>query len=215
MTAWDAASVGARFNVSHETLDRLHAFVALLEKWQKSINLVGPATMGDVWGRHVADSLQLVALAPEETKVWLDLGSGAGLPGLVVAIALRERDGFTAHLVESNARKCAFLRVAAAETGAPVIIHARRIEELGADTDRQRADVISARALAPLERLLDLAEPFMWKNTVCLFQKGQDVEAELTQASRCWKIPHVRQPSLVAQSGTILRIGEVTRVESG
>ncbi len=209
MPSWTRHDVAARFDVSHETLDRLDVFVDRLKTWQQSINLVGSSTIDDVWERHVADSLQLVALAPEEAKIWVDLGSGGGLPGLVVAAARHGLEGAETHLVETNARKCAFLHVAAQAMDVVVHIHNQRIEDLGRAEKRPRADIISARALAPLSRLCDLAEPFMWKNTVCLFHKGQDVESELTQSSRYRTMSVVQIPSLVGGSGTILRLEEV------
>ncbi|VAW18907.1 16S rRNA (guanine(527)-N(7))-methyltransferase [hydrothermal vent metagenome] len=216
---WGPDEVAAEFDVSHETLDRLGAYVLLLRKWSQSINLVGARTLDDVWGRHIADSLQLVALAPDEARTWVDMGSGGGLPGLVVAAALSEVEGFKMHLVEANARKCAFLHVAARAMKVPVEVHNRRIEDLGRSDTRPRADVVSARALAPLAALCDLAEPFMWKNTVCLFLKGQDVESELTQGPRYRTMTIVQTPSVVpgvASSaggglGTILRIEGAAR----
>lgn len=203
---WGPDDVAEAFNVSHETLARLETLVRLLRDWQRRINLVGRSTLDEVWGRHIADSLQLVALAPEDARVWVDLGSGGGFPGLVVAIALGERPGFEMHLVESNRKKCAFLTVAARATGAPVRVHATRIEALGGSEDRPRADVVSARALAPLPALVDLATPFMWKRTVCLFLKGQDVESELTEVARFRRIQVERIPSIVDDSGSVLRI---------
>ena len=208
---WDRGRIESAFGVSRETSDRLAAYVAQLREWQKRINLIGPATEDDIWGRHIADSLQLVRLAPAGATTWLDLGSGAGLPGLVLAIALADRPGLAVHLVESNARKAAFLRVAALETGAPVTVHTDRIEILGAREDRPRPDVITARALAPLDRLLAYAEPFMWKTTVCLFPKGRDVAQELTQAATCWRIVWDSTPSVVDPAAAILRIEEAKR----
>ncbi|MFV2092837.1 MAG: 16S rRNA (guanine(527)-N(7))-methyltransferase RsmG [Hyphomicrobiales bacterium] len=207
-TDWTPATISERFNVSHETLQRLETYVALLLKWQRTVNLIGPKTRDDVWGRHIADALQYADLAPPTAKVWIDLGSGAGLPGMVLAIAMRQRPGFAMHLVEANSRKSAFLTIAAQSTGAPVKVHNRRIEDLAKDPLRPRADVITARALAPLVALLPLAVPFMWKNTVMLFSKGQDVEGELTEAAISWKIKLDRIPSRVDRQGTILRIKE-------
>lgn len=203
---WGPDDIAATFDVSHETLNRLEVFVERLKTWQRSINLVGPKTIDDIWGRHIADSLQLVALAPQGARTWLDLGSGGGLPGLVVAAAYHGVEGFNMHLVDSNARKCAFLQVAAREMGLSVQVHNQRIEDLGRLPLRPRADVISARALAQLSILCDLAAPFVWKNTVCLFHKGQDVESELTSMPRYRTMAVVQTPSLVAGSGTILRI---------
>ncbi|MHA1525246.1 MAG: 16S rRNA (guanine(527)-N(7))-methyltransferase RsmG [Alphaproteobacteria bacterium] len=207
-TIWTAATIAQHYNVSHETLARLEIYVALLLRWQQTINLIGPGTKGDVWGRHIADALQFVAAAPQTAKIWVDLGTGAGLPGMVLGIALLQRPGFHMHLIEANQRKCAFLRVVAQNTGAPVTIHNRRIEDFDAGPETPRADVITARALAPLTKLLPLAMPFVWKNTVMLFAKGQDVEGELTEAAISWRIQVDRIPSRVDRQGTILRIKE-------
>ena len=204
-THWTREKVAEEFGVSHETLALLTQFVELLEKWQKSINLIGPATHKDIWGRHIADSLQIAGLAPDDAKTWLDLGSGGGLPGLVVAIAWRDRPGFKMHLVESNGKKAAFLGVAARNLGVPVKVHNCRIESLADQVPVLQADVISARALAPLPHLLDLSAAFMWKKTVCLFPKGQDVESELTASARFRRLSFVQVPSVVDGSGTILR----------
>jgi len=207
---WGRHDVAARFDVSHETLDRLEVYVDRLKTWQRSINLVGPSTIDDIWERHIADSLQLMTMAPDWARTWVDLGSGGGLPGLVIAAARHGIEGFEMHLVDSHTRKCAFLNVAARAMGLTVHVHNQRIEQLGNSDLRPRADVISARALAPLSRLCDLAEPFMWKNTVCLFHKGQDVESELTQSSRYRTMAVVQTPSLVGGSGTILRLEGIT-----
>lgn len=214
-TRWTPEKVATAFDVSHETMQRLQVFADLLVKWQASVNLVGPGTVGDIWGRHIADSLQLTRIAPDRARVWVDLGSGAGLPGLPVAIMLSDRPGLAVHLVESNSKKCAFLRVAASATGAPVVVHQARIEALAVSPDRPRADVVTARALAPLKRLIGLATPFMWKNTICLFPKGQDLEGELTEASTYWNINAVRHPSVIEGTGTVLAIEGVTGVEKG
>lgn len=207
---WTYEDVAVEFDVSHETLALLKQFVELLGKWQKSINLIGPGTLKNIWGRHIADSLQIAGLASDDAKLWLDLGSGGGLPGMVVAIALRDRAGFKMHLVESNGKKAAFLGVAARAMGVPVEVHNCRIESLAEREPPLRADVISARALAPLPQLMDLSEAFMWKKTVCLFPKGQDVESELTASARFRRLSVVRVPSVVDGSGTILRIEGAT-----
>ena len=196
------------FDVSRETMDRLERYVEVLTVWQQRINLIGRSTLGDVWGRHVADSLQLIRMAPKEAKVWLDLGSGAGLPGLVLAIVLGSRPGFHMHLVDSNGKKCAFLRAAASATSASVIVHHGAIEQLGAVPQPIKADVITARALAPLARLIPLTKPFMWKKTVLLLPKGQDVETELTAAAISSTLRVERRPSIVNPAATILRIEE-------
>lgn len=191
----------AKFDVSRETLDRLTLFADLLNRWNRRINLVSRRTLPDVWGRHIADSAQLVALAPGESS-WLDLGSGAGFPGLVVA-ALAPQVAIT--LIESDQRKAVFLRTAAAEMGLPVTVHALRIEDAPALTP----DVISARALAPLPRLLPLAAPFARPDTVLLFPKGASADSELTEAHRTWHTETETFPSMTGPAGVILRIRDV------
>jgi 16S rRNA (guanine527-N7)-methyltransferase len=175
--------------VSRETLVRLDAFVATLLTWQRRINLIASASVPAVWTRHVADSLQLLALAPS-ARIWLDLGSGGGFPGLALACALAETPGARVHLVESNGKRAAFLREAIRVTGAPAIVHQARIEQMGTKLDAH-VDVVTARALAPLNELLVLAAPWTKKGAQALFLKGQDVGAELTEATRYWNIDAV------------------------
>ncbi len=184
--------------VSRETTERLDRFVATLLAWQQRVNLIARSTEAVLWTRHIADSLQLLPLAPE-AKVWADLGAGAGFPGLVIACALADRTGAEVHLVESNGKKAAFLREAAHATGAPVIVHQMRIEEF-VEKAVQTFDVVTARALAPLPKLLTMAYPLLKKGTLGLFLKGQDVGSELTEAAKCWRV----QSSLV-QSRTDVR----------
>lgn len=179
-------SLDPGWTVSRETRDRLDIMVAELGRWQAAKNLVGARTLSEVWERHVADSLQLLPLVPRE-GAWLDLGSGAGFPGLVAAIARRDVAGATTHLVESNARKCAFLRHVARLTGTPAVIHAERLEKVIPRLPQQPA-VVSARALAPLADLLNWCKELLMAGTVGVFPKGQDVEAELTEASRYWNL---------------------------
>ena len=179
------AAFRAATNVSRETLHDLERYVALLAKWQPAINLVGPRTLADVWRRHMLDSAQLAPMA--QGRRWLDLGSGAGFPGLVLAImGVGE-----VHLVESDARKAAFLATVARETGAKAIVHAVRLEFLPAES----YDVITARALAPLADLLDWSARFRGPETVCLFPKGQDIDVELTEAAKCWRLDVEKVPS--------------------
>lgn len=181
---------------------RLRLFDDLLLKWQKAINLIGPGTVADRWRRHYLDSAQLQPLA--EAGHWLDLGSGAGFPGLVLAIlGIGEM-----HLVESDQRKVLFLREAARLTGAPVTVHHGRIETSSAP----KAGVITARALAPLPNLLDLAERFVAESTVLLLPKGQDVEQELTAATKYWSMEVERLPSQTDPAGVILRLKGLRRV---
>jgi 16S rRNA (guanine527-N7)-methyltransferase len=172
--------------VSRETAARLDRFVALLIAWEEHTNLIARSTIPVIWTRHIADSLQLLALAPQ-TKVWADLGSGAGFPGLVLACALAQSRGAEVHLVESIGKKAAFLREAVRVTGAPAIVHAMRIEDF-VDKAPESIEAVTARALAPLPKLLSLAYPLLKKGAVGLFLKGQDVGSELTAAAKYWKI---------------------------
>lgn len=190
--------------VSHETKARLDRFADLLKHWQKSINLVSPATLPQLWTRHIADSLQLLALAPE-AKIWVDLGAGGGFPGMAIACALAERPGAMVHLVESNQKKAAFLREAIRVTETPAQVHAMRIEDFMARFSGP-ADVVSARALASLAKLFAEAYPLLKKGTKGLFPKGQDVDAELTEASKCWKIEYRLRPSLTSADGHIVLV---------
>jgi len=190
--------------VSRETVQRLDRFVALLLDWQKKTNLIAASTVPALWTRHVADSLQLLPLAPD-ARHWVDLGTGGGFPGLVIACALAGRAGAVVHLVESNGKKAAFLREAARVTGAPAHVHAARIENF---TTRFGGpiDIVTARALAPLETLLGYAHPLMKRGAQALFLKGQDVEAELTAASKCWNIAASLVPSQTSSAGRIIAI---------
>jgi 16S rRNA (guanine527-N7)-methyltransferase len=206
--AADREAALALVPVSRETLDRLDRFVATLLTWQQRINLIAPTTVRAIWTRHVADSLQLLQLAPS-ARVWLDLGSGGGFPGFALACALAERPGATVHLVESNGKKAAFLREAVRVTGAPAIVHQARIEQMGTKLDVP-VDVVTARALASLNELLVLAEPWMKRGAQALFPKGQDVGAELTEASKYWNIEAVLAPS---QTDLHARIVSVSRAE--
>jgi 16S rRNA (guanine527-N7)-methyltransferase len=161
-----------------ETLRRLEIYAELLQKWQRAFNLIGDSTVDDLWVRHFADSLQVAEAVPQ-ARNWLDLGSGAGFPGLVTAIKYAAEPGARVHLVESNRRKCAFLREAARETEAPAIVHCMRIEEV-LPTLNETIDAVSARALAPLPELLAYAEKFLDQGSIGVFPKGKLISAELT-----------------------------------
>jgi 16S rRNA (guanine527-N7)-methyltransferase len=195
--------------VSRETLARLDRFVELLLKWQNTTNLVAPSTLPQLWTRHVADSLQLLDLAPD-ARVWVDLGSGGGFPGLIIACALAETPGAEVHLVESNAKKAAFLREAARVTKAPAVVHAIRIEDSG-DSLPARVDVVTARALAPLKSLLDQAFPLLARGAVGVFPKGQDVDAELTEAAKYWNIQASLVPSRTDPKARIVVVRALER----
>jgi 16S rRNA (guanine527-N7)-methyltransferase len=173
-------------SVSRETWGRLDALVARVIDRQATMNLIAPSTIPTIWTRHVADSLQLLPLAAG-AKRWLDFGSGAGFPGLVIACALVETVGAQMHLVESTQKKAAFLRETVDALHLPAIVHAQRIEDF-TRTNKLRFEVVTARAVAPLEKLLGYANPLLKTGAIGLFPKGQDIEAELTQASKSWKI---------------------------
>jgi 16S rRNA (guanine527-N7)-methyltransferase len=195
--------------VSRETAARLDRFVTLLLGWQARMNLIAPSTVPAIWTRHIADSLQLIDLAPE-ARIWVDLGSGAGFPGLVIGCALATTPGATVHLVESNAKKAAFLRAAVRATGATAAVHAVRIEDF-VDKFDESADIVTARALAPLPELLKAAYPLLRKGAVGLFPKGQDVEAELTDAAKCWKIQVRLVPSRTDPKARIVVVSGLQR----
>ena len=172
--------------VSRETETRLDRYIALLREWQAKTNLIAPSTLPHLWTRHIADSLQLVALAPA-AKRWADLGSGGGFPGVVLACVMAGTPGASVHLVERIAKKAAFLREAIRVTTSPGIVH---LAEIGDNVDRITGpvDCVTARALAPLHQLIGFAEPLMRQGAKALFLKGQDVEAELTEAAKYWNI---------------------------
>lgn len=198
----DPAGYAAAFHDSRETLDRLATYADRLRLWQRTINLVAPATLDTLWHRHFADSAQLLAHAPPQARRWLDLGTGAGFPGLVLAIRLAGRPDAASHrltLVESDQRKAAFLAEVVRATGlAPLIaveIVVRRIEDAATRATVGTADVVTARALAPLDRLLALAAPHFGPATVGLFLKGRGASAELDAARRNWALDAELAPS--------------------
>lgn len=193
-------------DVSRETLARLQSYADTLKKWQARINLVSATTLPELWQRHFLDSAQLYPFLPAQTRVVTDLGSGAGFPGLVLAIVAEAagRD-IQWHLVESDGRKAAFLAEAAraARIAGAIKIHAVRAEGLGG---RMGADVITARALAPLEKLLEYAHPLVKTDGLCLFLKGERVEDELTVARQRWRFDLDRHQSKSDPGGVVLAI---------
>lgn len=195
----------AASGVSRETLSRLKAYAGVLADWNARHNLVSAASLADVWRRHFWDSAQLAQFIPAEVKNLVDLGSGAGFPGLVLAILFRERAGFRTVLTEATAKKCDFLRAAATTTGAEVEIRNARIEQV----QPEPFDVVTARACAPLAKLLAYAQPFQGANTINLFLKGQSVASELTEARKSWRMQLFRHQSRSDPSGTILEIREL------
>jgi 16S rRNA (guanine527-N7)-methyltransferase len=198
--------------VSRETQKRLDVFVDLLLQWQKTTNLISPTTIPHVWTRHVADSLQLLDLAPN-AKTWVDFGSGGGFPGIPVACVLADRPGAKVHLVESNGKKAAFLREAIRATGVPAMVHAQRIEDCG-DSFGDKVDVVSARALASLNILCGQAFSLIARGAVGLFPKGQDVAAELTEAAKYWKIEAETVPSRTSPDGSVVVVRRLERLKS-
>ena len=206
-TLTDKAAALALTPVSRETEARLNAYVELLSHWQAKTNLVASSTLPNLWTRHIADSLQLLGLVPT-AKIWVDLGSGGGFPGVVVACALAETPGVAIHLVERNAKKAAFLREALRVTGAPGTVHHCDIED-SVDTISGRIDCVTARAVAPLHQLIGFAEPWMKRGAKALYLKGQDVEAELTEATKYWNM----QPQLHRSRTGDGWIVEINRLE--
>jgi 16S rRNA (guanine527-N7)-methyltransferase len=232
----------AAFGVPHDTIERLIAYEKLLRQWQKAVNLVAPGTLDAIWHRHFADSAQLAPLAPAGALSWIDLGSGAGFPGLVVAILMggtrspraaptaqqppsawgegrghpnplpasgeRGLTGFT--LIESDTRKCAFLREVARQTGTPVDILSKRAESVRTSVNKDLPRVVSARALAPLDRLLELAAPLSSPGTTLLFLKGKEAGKELRVAGRLWKFQVALVPSVTDRHG---RVAAITNLE--
>ncbi|MBL8692325.1 MAG: 16S rRNA (guanine(527)-N(7))-methyltransferase RsmG [Rhodospirillaceae bacterium] len=193
---------GAATSVSRETLDRFRLYAALLTKWQRAVNLIGKSTAADIWERHFLDSAQLYPHLSERPGL-IDFGSGAGFPGAVLAL-LGARD---VHLVESDSRKCAFLRELDRQLGLGMTIHEDRIDHL----TPWKASSLTARALASLPKLLDMAEEFLTPETVILFPKGETVDQELTEALKGWNMTVSRLPSRTSPTSVILRLTRVER----
>jgi 16S rRNA (guanine527-N7)-methyltransferase len=209
--------------VSRETLNRLDRFAELLLAWQSRINLISRSTVSSLWTRHVADSLQLLELVePPAARpppppaqgskggVWLDLGSGAGFPGIVIACALAGVPGTRVHLVESNLKKVSFLREVVRETGVPATVHAARIETM-ASALGGAVDYVTARALAPLPELFEMIAPFVKKGAKALLPKGQDLGRELTAATKNWNIEATSVPSKTSKAGRILIVHALSK----
>jgi 16S rRNA (guanine527-N7)-methyltransferase len=197
----------AMFDVSPETVARLDRFVDVLLTWQRHTNLIAPSTIPSLWTRHVADSLQLLDLVETpyaKPSTWLDLGSGGGFPGVVIACALADVAGAQVHMVESIQKKATFLREAIHETNAPGIVHHTRIESLARSFDAAAVDYVTARALAPLPDLLETVFPFINKGAKALLLKGQDLDHELTESTKHWHIQAETVPSRTSTAGRIL-----------
>lgn len=199
--ALTAEAVGRLLDVSRETLARLEVYLELLRRWQGAINLVASATLADPWRRHILDCGQLWRFLPAGARRVVDLGSGAGLPGLILAIMGAPET----HLIESDRRKAAFLREAARACGVAVTVHAERVGAV----PPPGADVVTARALAPLPELLALAFSHVQPRTTCLFLKGRAAEAELTLARESWTMRVAQERSLSDPEGRVLIISEI------
>jgi 16S rRNA (guanine527-N7)-methyltransferase len=198
------------FKVPRETIHRLILYADLLAEWQARHNLISTKSLDQVWDRHFADSAQLLRLAPD-AKVWLDLGSGAGFPGLVIAILQANHARFSMHLVEATAKKCAFLAEVARVTEAPVEIHCMRIEELKRSARSLKPEIVCARALAPMPRLFELAAPWFGPKTRGLFLKGRDAKTEIEAAKRHWTFSYELHPSLTASESAIVEVGRLAK----
>jgi 16S rRNA (guanine527-N7)-methyltransferase len=207
--ASDKAAALALTPVSRETEVRLDRYVDLLCEWQAKTNLVASSTLPALWTRHIADSLQLLTLAPD-AKIWVDLGSGGGFPGVVMACALADVSGVMVHLIERNAKKAAFLREALRITGACGTVHLADIED-SVDRISGPIDCVTARAVAPLHQLIGFAEPMVRRGAKAFFLKGQDVEAELTEATKYWKIDSQLHPSRTGGNGWIVELDRIER----
>ena len=192
--------------VSRETFLRLSAFQATFEKWAARINLAAPSTIPELWSRHILDSAQLLPLAPNALR-WLDLGSGGGFPGAVLSVLLADRDGASITLVESNQKKASFLRNAIA--GSPGSVVAKRIEEVRGEFED--AEIVTARALAPLNKLLGLAEPWLAAGATALFHKGRDYRREIEESRDAWQFSLVEHPSAIDAASVILEISDLKK----
>jgi 16S rRNA (guanine527-N7)-methyltransferase len=201
----DAETFAAASGASPEQLADLESFRTLLADWNARMNLVGPATLPDFWNRHAWDSAQLAQIAPE-ALTWADLGAGAGFPGIVLAVLGKGRPGFHAHLVESMAKRCRFLSQAVDDLRLPATVHNARAENLDL-----AVDIVTARACAPLARLLGYAWPYLRKGATGLFLKGQDVAAELDDAARYWEFDADVVPSRSDERGRIVRVRRLRR----
>jgi len=203
---FDAGSFQARVGASARQMADMQAFRDLLIDWNGRMNLVGPSALGEFWRRHALDSAQLRDIAPE-ARVWADLGAGAGFPGLVLAILLRDQPGSHVHLIESMAKRCRFLQAVVDQLALPATVHNARGEDLVL-----AVDVVAARACAPMVRLLGYAWPYLRAGATGLFLKGQDVGSELQAAAKYWKFDADLIPSISYSEGRVVQLKRVSRV---
>jgi 16S rRNA (guanine527-N7)-methyltransferase len=198
--------------VSRETEERFTAFVDLIARWRKATNLISESTFASVWTRHIADCAQLIALAPAATR-WVDMGSGAGFPGIVIAIQLAGIPGAVVHCIESDQRKCAFLREAVRATGAVAAIRPQRVEAIE-PARLEPVDAVTARAFAPLSRTLELATPWIMRGAVGVFPRGESAKDQLAALSQASAYEIEALPSVVETKATILRVRMNVRAEA-
>lgn len=202
------------FDVSRETYDLLGLYVSLVVKWNPKINLIGKSTERDIWERHISDSLQIWPIAREHLRteyplVWMDMGSGGGFPGIVLALLCMElAPNVKFHLIESDQRKCAFLRTVSRETNCPFAVHSKRIE----DMDTLNADIVSARALASLGKLFTMSERHLADGAKLLFPKGEKWQSEVSEARESWSFSLNSVSSSTNSGSAILEIGDLARV---
>jgi 16S rRNA (guanine527-N7)-methyltransferase len=202
----DAAGFQALTGVTEGQLADLARYQELLAEWNEVMNLVGPLTIAAYWNRHALDSWQLLPMAPE-AKVWADLGAGAGLPGIVLAILLKDVAGAKVHLVESMTKRCRFLHEVVKALDLPAQVHNARAEELDL-----KVEIVTARACAPMTKLLGFSEPYLKRGATGLFLKGQDVAAELSEAAASWKFESELRPSQSDPRGRIVQVKRLSRV---
>ena len=208
----DKARALTLFPVSRETETQLDTYVQVFLLWQSKLNLVASSTLHELWTRHIADSLQLLPLVPE-ARVWVDFGSGGGFPGIPIACALAGQPGAKVHLIESNGKKAAFLREAVRATGAPAVVHQERAEKFG-ESCAETVHAVTARALAPLKVLCDQAFPLISRGAVGLFPKGQDIDAELTDAAKYWRLEASKVSSKTSPESSIVVIRSLKPLRS-
>lgn len=209
LEVFDDGAFQAAVGASARQMADLHAFRGLLIDWNSRMNLVGPSAIGEFWRRHALDSAQLRDIAPQ-ARTWVDLGAGAGFPGIVLAILAKDQPLAHIHLVESMAKRCRFLEAVVEALALPATVHHARAESLSL-----KADVVAARACAPMVKLLGYAWPYLCSGATGLFLKGQDVEAELQVAARSWKFHAKLIRSISDPEGRIVQLKRVTRVQPG
>jgi 16S rRNA (guanine527-N7)-methyltransferase len=201
----DAAGFAARTGASAEQVAELERLRLMLADWNDRMNLVSAASLEAYWSRHVFDSAQLLPLAPT-AKVWVDIGAGAGFPGLVLAILLKDAPGAKVHLVESRAKPCGFLEAVVEALALPAEVHIARAEDLSL-----KADVVTARAVAPLAKLLGFARPYLSKGATGLFLKSEGVEGEIAEARKAWRFAYDVSPSVSDSRGRIVKVEGLAR----